>query len=117
MKHEQRDFLSMGRITQYGDIMRTTLFAFVAIAAIIELGSGAYSAPLTVLIIATTAYGVLAGGTALDDVINLVDDMDEETAATNFGKALKKRNIPALKLTSSILLGLIGIAELFALWT
>ncbi len=117
MTPDQRNYLSMTRITNYYEIMRTTVFAFVGLAAIIELGPDGYSASLTVLVIVTAAYGILAGGSALDDVINLRDDMDEEMAKTSFGKALKARNVPALKMTSSVLLGLVAIAELYAVFT
>jgi 4-hydroxybenzoate polyprenyltransferase len=117
MTQDQRNYVSMTRLTHYFDIMRTTIFAFVGLGAIIELGPDGYSAPLTVMVIATAAYGILAGGTTLDDIINLRADMDEETANTSYGKALKARNIPALKMTSSVLLGLIAVAELYAIFT
>lgn len=117
MTQDQRNYLSMTRLTHYFDIMRTTIFAFVGLGAIIQLGPDGYSAPLTVMVISVAAYGILAGGTALDDIINLRADMDDDTANSSFGKALKARNIPALKMTSSVLLGLIAIAELYAIFT
>ena len=117
MTPDQRNYLSMTRSSHYFDIMRTTIFAFIGLAAIIELGPDGYSAPLTVLIVATAAYGILAGGTALEDINKLSDDLDEDTASTNFGKTLKARNFPALKMTSAVLLGLVAIAELYAVFT
>ena len=115
MTPDQRNYLSMERSAQYFGIMRTTIFAFAGIAAIIHLGPDSYSAPLLVLVIATTAYGVLAGGTALDDLIALRDDMDDEMKASHYGKGLAARNIPMLKNISTGLLGLIGLAELLAI--
>ena len=117
MTPETRVQILISRSEQYYAIMRTTMFVFVAIAAIIEFGPGGYSAPLTCLVIAISAYGILAGGTALDDIINLRDDMDEAMAGSAYGAAVKARNIPMLKTVSSVLIGLVGVAELFALFT
>ena len=100
----------------YFGIMRTTIFTLAAIAAIIELGSGGYSAPLTTLVIAAVGYGILAGGSALDDIRNLRDDMDDKIAATAYGKGSATLNIPALKMISAGLLGLVGLAELYAIF-
>lgn len=115
MTPDNRTSMIAARSADYYSIMRTTLFTFAAIAVVIELGPGGYSAPLTMLVVATAAYGILAGGTALDDITHLRDDMDEATAKTSYGQSAKARNIPALKMTSSILLGLVGLAELYAI--
>lgn len=117
MTPEIRTSIVVARSADYFGIMRTTIFTFAALAAIIELGAGGYSAPLTMLVVATAAYGILAGGTALDDIINLRADMDEAMAQTNYGKGVTARNIPALKMISAVLLGLIGLAELYAIFT
>ena len=45
----------------------------------------------------------------------LRDDMDEAMAETNYGKLVKARNIGALKMTSTVLLGLVGLAALYAI--
>jgi hypothetical protein len=92
--------------------MRTTMFVFAAIAAVIHLGPGTYSSGLLMLVIANTAYGVLAGASALDDMIALRSDMDDDMSATAFGKATNARNLPGLKMASSVLVGLVGVAEL-----
>jgi hypothetical protein len=117
MTPELRNNIVMCRIENYSSIMRTSIFALVGIAAIIEFGPDGFSAPLTMLVIATTAYGILAGTTALDDLIALRDDMDEDMANSAYGKGVKARNIPVLKLVSAGLLGLIGIAELYSIFT
>ncbi|WP_170761875.1 hypothetical protein [Ruegeria lacuscaerulensis] len=111
-----RSELSMGRLDHYYDVMRTTIFSYVAIAAIIGFGPEGISLVLIVLVISTAAYGILAGKTGLEDVENLRDDMDEEFAQTNFARGLKTRNMKGLILTSNILLGLIGLAELIAIF-
>lgn len=103
------------RSADYFGIMRTTLFALTGIVAIIQLGPDSYSTPLTMLVIATAAYGILAGGTALDDIINLRDDMDDDMAKSSYGTGVNARNIPAIKITSAVFLGLIGLVEFFAI--
>ena len=105
---EIRMQLQVARTTAYNDIMRTTMFTFAVIAAVIHFGDGSYSTPLMAMTIAVTPYGIW-GGTALDDVGNLRDDMDEVTANTTYGKHARARNIGALKMTSSVPLGLVGL--------
>jgi hypothetical protein len=117
MTPEIRAKLLTARTGDYFGIMRTSMFTFAAAAAIIELGPGGYSAALTMLVVATAAFGILAGGTALDDIINLRDDMDEATAASAYGKGVAARNIPMLKNISAVILGLVAIAELYAIFT
>ncbi|WP_209547002.1 hypothetical protein [Ruegeria sp. HKCCSP346] len=115
MDQTLRSRTSMGRLDHYYYIMRTTIFAYVALAAIIGFGAQGVSLVLIVLVIATAAYGILAGSTALADVANLRDDMDEDMSASNFGKGVKSHNMKGLILTSNVLLGLIGLAELIAI--
>lgn len=115
MTPELRTQIVIARSADYFGVMRTTFFTYLGLAAVIELGPGGYSAPLTTMVIATAAYGILAGGTALDDILALRDDMDDDMAATKYGAGIKARNIPALKMTSTVLLALIGVAELFAI--
>jgi len=117
MTPEHRTKLLIARTGNYNDIMRTTIFSLIGIAAAIHFGDGGYSAPLTVLTVAATLYGILAGGVALDDIMALRDDLDEASANTSYGKLVQARNIGALKMTSSILLGLVGFATLYALIT
>jgi hypothetical protein len=117
MTPEIRMQIQVARTSAYNDIMRTTMFTFAVIAAAIHFGDGSYSVPLMALTIAVTLFGILAGGTALDDIDNLRADMDEATANSAYGKNAKARNLGALKMTSSILLGLVGLAEIYALVT
>ncbi len=117
MSPDQRNYISMARSEHYFNVMRTTLFAFIGLAAIIHLGPDDYSAPLAMLVVATTAYGVLAGSTALVDITSLRADMDEETARSHYGRTLRLRNFKLLNILSATLLALIGIAELLAILT
>jgi len=117
MTPENRTSLIIARAADYFSIMRTTIFTLAAMAAVIELGPGGYSAPLTMLVVATAVFGSPAGGTALDDLASLRDDMDEDTAQTSYGKSVKDRNFSALKMMSAILLGLVAVAELYTLFT
>lgn len=91
------------------------MFVLLGVAAILAFMPDAFSLPLLMIVIAITAYGVLAGGTALDDLIAMRDDMDEEMAATAYGTQVKARNLPGLKTLSGVLIGLIGLAEVLAI--
>ena len=110
MTPEQRQQIVQSRTADYNNIMRTTLFTFLGIGAFLHLGDGSYSAPLLVLSIVISAYGILAGGTALDDLIALRDDMDEAMSGTNYGGVVGARDIPMLKNISSACIGLTGLA-------
>ncbi len=113
MTEDQRLQVLISRSGDYFGIMRTTLFVLLGIGAALHFGDG-YSAPLLVLAIAISAYGILAGGVALDDIIALRDDMPENVAASAYGKGVKARNIPALKMVSAVLIGLTGLACILA---
>ena len=114
MTPEHRTQILIARTADYYGIMRTTIFTFLGLAALLHLGPDTWSLPIAALVIATTAYGILAGGTALDDIINLRADMDDTMSETSYGVGVKARDLPTLKLISSALLGLIGVAELLA---
>lgn len=115
MTPELRTQILLGRVDNYMNVMRTTMFVLLGVGAAIHFGPEGYSSPLLMLAIAATAYGVLAGGAALDDMIALRDDIDEDMAATNYGRTIKGRNLPALKMVSAVLIGLIGLAEVLAI--
>lgn len=116
MNSELRMQLQIARTGHYGDIMRTTLFCLLGIAAIIGFGGGAAAKlPLVFATIAVTLFGALAGGTALDDISVLRDDMDDGTGASAYGQQAKGRNLKLLKLLSGALIGLTGLAEVLVL--
>ena len=115
MTPDQRQKIVHARTTDYNNVMRTTLFTFLGIGAVLHLGDGAYSAPLMVLSIVITAYGVLAGGTALDDLKALQGDLDDDTASTNYGGGVAKRDIGMLKNISSGCVGIVGLACVLAI--
>ena len=114
MTPDQRQAIVHARSRDYNNIMRTTLFTFLGIGGVLHLGADGYSAPLLVLSIAITAYGVLAGGVALDDINALKGDMDEATAETQYGKGVAGRDIEKLKMISAGLVGLVGLACVLA---
>jgi len=117
MTPEMRSQIADARLQNYHAIIRTVMFANVILIAVIQMGPNGYSAPMTMFSVALAAYGILAGGSSLDDVMALREDMDEKMAATAFGKALKARNTGMLKTISSVLLGLVCVAELYSIWT
>lgn len=117
MSPELRTQIAIGRSSNYFDIMRTVMFGFVAVAAIIEFGVDGYSPLLAMIVVALAAYGILAGGAAMDDLSALREDLDEETRASAYGRVLAARNFTAFKGISAVLIGLTGLAELYVLFT
>ncbi len=104
------------RLEDYYGTLRTTLFAFVGLAAIISFAPDGSPVMIVPLVIAVSAFGILAGNAALDDVEALREDMDDEMAGSAFGKMVSARNMTALKATSSGLVGLTGLAQLWAVF-
>ncbi|MGI9390047.1 MAG: hypothetical protein ACR2O1_08325 [Boseongicola sp.] len=115
MTPEIRTKLLVARTGNYNDIMRTTIFTLLGVAAAVHFGDDGYSLPLSVLTVVAALYGILAGGVALDDIMALRDDLDEASAGTSYGKLVQARNIGALKMTSTVLIGIAGLATLYAL--
>ena len=115
MTPDHRMTLQIARTGQFGDIMRTAIFGQIAIAAVIGFGADGIGFPLIIITIAVTSFGAIGGATALDDVANLREDMDEATAASTYGRGAKARNLDALKMLSAGFLGLIGLAEVLAI--
>jgi len=113
MTEDQRIQMLISRTGDYFGIMRTTLLVLLGIGIALHFGDG-YSAPLMVLSIAITAYGILAGGVALDDIIAIREDMPADTASTAYGRGVAARNIPMLKTISAGLIGLTGLAAVLA---
>ena len=115
MTPEMRQSIVHSRTSYYNTTMAITIVTFALIGGAIHLGDGSYSAPLMVLTLMVTAYGILAGGTALDDVNNLSKDMSDEIKATNYGAGVQARDISKLKMISSALVGLTGLASVLAI--
>ncbi len=115
MTPDQRQAIVHARTADYNNIMRTTLFVFFGIGAALHLGDGSYSAPLLVLSIVITAYGVLAGGTALDDLNALKGDLDDEMSGTTYGTGVANRDILMLKNISAGCVAVTGLACVLAI--
>ncbi|WP_425043486.1 hypothetical protein [Primorskyibacter sp. S87] len=105
-----------GRLDNYYSIMRTTVFALAGLAAIISFAPGKAGMMLAALVVATTAFGILAGSASLNDIDCLRQDIDETTAQTNYGRSAMSRNVGALKLASNLLIGLAGLAEVMTIF-
>jgi len=116
MTPELRSQISLARLQAYATVILTSVGILLGVAAIHEVSGGGYSAPLTMLAIFATVYGVLAGSIALTDVDSLIKDMTPEFAQTHYGKGIAARNMGAFKIVSATLLGLTGVAELWAIW-
>ena len=115
MTPELRQTIVHARTTEYSNIMRTTLFTFLGIAAVLHLGPDTLSLPLLLLTVTITAFGALAGGTALDDINNLKEDITAEFGETTYGRGVAERDIPKLKLISGIMIILTGVALILAI--
>lgn len=111
MDPQLRTTLSLGRLSHYYSIMQTTILGFVAVAALLGFGAAAPVA-LAVLAIVIAAFGILAGNAALADLKALVQDLDEATRATHYGRSIAARNLDALKLISTLLIALTGLVLL-----
>jgi hypothetical protein len=115
MTPELRQTIVHARTGEYTAIMRTTVFTFTGIAAIVHFGPDTLSLPLLLLTATITAFGVLAGNTALDDINNLKSDMTPEFEETSYGTGVVSRDIPTLKLISAVLISLTGLALILAI--
>ncbi|MDD9921619.1 MAG: hypothetical protein OXQ92_04960 [Boseongicola sp.] len=107
--------LQISRTTHINDILRTTIFSFIGLGALIAFTDG-LAIPLTVLTITVTVFGILAGNTAIDDVSVLRNDMDEATRASHYGQKAHGRNLEAFKIVSTVLNGAVGLAYLAVIW-
>ena len=116
MNSDLRMQLQIARTHHYGDIIRTTLFSLLGLGALIGFGAESIDIPLAVLTVAVTLFGILAGGTALDDIATLRDDMDEATGTSNYGQLVKGRNLGLLKMISGTLIGLTGLGLLLSIF-
>ena len=115
MAPELRQSIVHARTGNYTTIMAVSILAFAIIGGVLHLGDGAYSAPLMVLTLTVTAFGILAGGSALDDLANLQGDMTDDIKATGYGVGVAARDFAKLKMASSVLLGLTGLATVLAI--
>ena len=115
MSPEIRAKYHITRNTHFNDILRTTLFGQLGIAALIGFGAEGITLLLVVLTIAITVFGIAAGNAALDDINKLRDDMDEATSETAYAKQSMSRNLEMLKMLSTGFLAIIGVTELLAI--
>jgi len=116
MTPENRMTLQIARTSQFGDYMRTALIGQIAIAGLIGFGVEGIEFALGAAVLSVTLFGILAGGTALDDISALRSDMDEPTAGSHYGKVAHGRNLNALKIFSAVLLALVALGELYAIF-
>ena len=115
MQQDLRMQLQIARTGQYGDIMRTTIFAQLGLSALIAFGGPSIALPLAIAVVMVALFGALGGGTALDDISVLRDDMDEATGTSNYGRLVKARNLGLLKILTMVLIGAIAVAQLVAI--
>jgi hypothetical protein len=103
MDNETRTKTALGRGNHYFYTMRTVMFIYLGLAAILTLSNAAqFSLVIQVIAIAAAIYAVLAGDSALKDIANLRDDMDDVTKASNYGKGALKTPYLAFRAISAI---------------
>lgn len=115
MTEEERMRMVRARTGDYLYIMRTALFVLLGVGIALHFGEG-YSSVLVMLAISAAAFGIIAGGVALDDMAALRDGMDEACAKTPYGTGVKGRNFATLKMISGVLVGLTGLAAVLAVF-
>ena len=115
MNSDFRQNVVHNRAAVYTATMAITLIGFAVIGLALHLGDGAYSAPFMTLTLTLTAFGILAGNSALDDLDNLVQDMPDELKETAYGKGVLARDFKKLKKVSTILIGITGLATFLTL--
>lgn len=104
------------RGTHYFDILRTVHFGNVALAAIIVFGDTTnYKIAMAAVIIALAIFGTLAGDSALKDLQNLRESMDEETANSPFGKGQQGTPYSIYRFLSAAVIIIVALALLFSL--
>lgn len=117
MQQDLRMQLQIARTSQYGDIMRTTFFAQLALTAVIGFGASGADGALAIAAVTIALFGALGGGTALDDISVLRDDMDAATGGSHYGQQVKGRNLGLLKTLTMVLVGATALAQLVAIFT
>lgn len=114
MDERHRGPLVRARLANYYTVLATTIVTFVAIAAIISVTEVEDPAMFVVLIVTVSIYGILAGHTALQDLKALIKDMEADIKGSAFGAVVSSRNMTALSVTSAALIGLTGLAQIWA---
>lgn len=108
--------MSIARANNCYTIIGICGFSIVVIATIQDGDPENLGAALAMLTITTTAFGLLASNTALNDIYRLISDLDEEiTQNTHFGRVFRNRTIGSLTLASTALIWLTGLAGLTAI--
>jgi hypothetical protein len=103
MDNATRSQTALGRGNHYFYTMRTVMFMYLGLAAILTFSNAEQiSLVIQVIAIAAAIYAVLAGDSALKDVGNLRDDMDDTTKASNYGKGALKTPYLAFRAISAI---------------
>lgn len=103
MDNAIRSKTSLGRGNHYFYTMRTVMFVYLGLAGILAFSqSDQIGLVVQVIAIAAAIYAVLAGDSALKDIANLRDDMDDTTKASNYGMGALKTPYFAFRMISAI---------------
>lgn len=116
MDSTTRAAIAASRGAHYFDILRTVHFGNIALAAIIVFADTAnYKIALGAVTIGLAVFGTLAGDSALKDLQNLRESMDEETAGSPFGKGQQGTPYGVFRVLSAAVIIIVALALLFSL--
>lgn len=103
MDNTIRTKTALGRGNHYFYTMRTVMFIYVGLAAILGFSqTQQIDLVIQAIAIAAAIYAVLAGDSALKDIGNLRDDMDDATKASNYGQGALKTPYLAFRAISAL---------------
>tara|TARA_B100000579_G_scaffold230626_1_gene189011 strand:- start:31 stop:387 length:357 start_codon:yes stop_codon:yes gene_type:complete len=116
MEISERNKLIIARVENFNYILRTAMLVLLGTLALCIFASGnTHIWPLSITIIGATLYGILAGNSAINDMVALRKDMDEETKNTNYGISVMSAPLPVFRVILIIVYIAIAISQLIML--
>ena len=116
MDISERNKLVIARIENFNYILRTAMMILLSTLALCIFANGdIHLWPLSITIIGTALYGILAGNTGINDVDSLRKDMDEDTKNTNYGVSVKSAPLPVFRVILIVVYLAIVVSQLMML--
>jgi len=116
MDSATRAAIALGRGNHFFNVMRTAMFVLVGTLAINVFGvTQDATLALAAIIISAALYGGLAGDAALRDIAAANKDMNEEDAASNFGRSANGAPMSLYRMIVAAVYIIIAVTQLMAL--
>ncbi|MBS9717123.1 hypothetical protein ACFFUT_06250 [Pseudohalocynthiibacter aestuariivivens] len=116
MDSATRAAIALGRGNHFFNVMRTALFVlFGTLVLIATTDTGPYDLALGAVIVSAALYGGLAGDSALRDLTAINKDMNEEDAASNFGRSANGAPMMLYRVITALVYIVMALAQLNAL--